>query len=322
MDVMTLIPRAAMLETVDITDRAAWLAGRGKHIGSSDVPGILGLYPDAWKTTPRTIWAQKTGKAASTRESWAMRQGTMMEPGIADWYAETSGLTLLPVPTVVEREAPHRSASLDRLIVSNPPGIGEIKWSGRGGWDEVPAYYFAQVQWQMALTGLGWTDIILGTPFDEPRAFRVDANPQIIEALIAKIDAFWANYVLADVEPPALTTDERLRSAIHKASGNTVEIAANDEAEALYTAIREAKERKEAAETDEAARKADLAEFLAREGAGCVIGLGWRAAPVTRAGSIDWKAAAFASGMTEADGEPFRREGSTFLDVRKMKGGK
>lgn len=73
--------------------REEWLMRRRKTIGGSDAAGIVGL--SRW-TSPFSVWADKTGRAAEKEDTEAMRQGRDLEDYVAaaGWRKPASGSTV------------------------------------------------------------------------------------------------------------------------------------------------------------------------------------------------------------------------------------
>ena len=109
-------------------DESSWLAARRKKLTSSDVPGLLGVYPSkaaAENKNPFALWQQKTGKAEPP-EAGAMRLrfdlGHLVEPRVAREVEQREGVTLLDLGDYTTVEEGIFSSTPDRLIV--PAGSG------------------------------------------------------------------------------------------------------------------------------------------------------------------------------------------------------
>ena len=73
-------------------DKNQWLKQRQRGIGGSDISAVLGVNP--WKTS-YDLWLEKTGRAPlETATTPAMQRGTILEPVVADLYAEETGRRL------------------------------------------------------------------------------------------------------------------------------------------------------------------------------------------------------------------------------------
>ena len=66
-----------------------WHEARKSGLGGSDIAAVLGL--SKW-ASPMDVWYQKRGLVDPLEESNAMRRGRLLEPAIAEWYAEETGL--------------------------------------------------------------------------------------------------------------------------------------------------------------------------------------------------------------------------------------
>jgi putative phage-type endonuclease len=142
-----------------------WLARRAElsrqAVTASEIAVILGISP--WDS-PFNLYWRKRGAIPDQFDSVETSLGRHLEPWIADqWAADHPEWCLLPAGLFASEERPWQLATPDRrLIETCGPDFGEptsslleIKSSGTyDGWgedgtDEIPAYYRAQVLWQM-----------------------------------------------------------------------------------------------------------------------------------------------------------------------------
>ena len=196
-----------------MSDRAAWLAERRSGVGASDVAGIVGTSP--W-SSPWSVWADKVGLIPlddSDAATPSMRLGLGLEPLIARWFHDETGLHVAGEQTLVRhRRAAHHFATVDGFVLDAPDddvgdalGVLESKYTAEA-WDELPAHYADQVQWQLHCSGLphAWV-AALQLPFGRPRFVvkEIEPDKKRIDELVAKVDAFWHDHVLTGVAPPA-----------------------------------------------------------------------------------------------------------------------
>ena len=132
----------------------AWLEWRNSHIGSSDIPIILGV---SSYCTPHKLWKRKLGFERYPPPNGAMRRGNEMEPVVRDAFNEKTGRNYQP-KVYVHPEIEWASASVDgHDLASNT--IIEIKCCSRQIHEEAKQgnliyAHHAQVQWQMFVTVL------------------------------------------------------------------------------------------------------------------------------------------------------------------------
>ena len=150
-----------------------------------------------------------------------MMRGILLEKPILAWYVHDTGRTVLDTGTLRHPEHP--------LIIATPDGVSiptgeerlggvydaerdvvvEVKcpsWRsgkqwGEPGTDEIPAYYYPQVMWEMAVTGLKSTHVVafLG---DQPLIYNVPWRQDVFEALRGVAEDFWGRYVVTGRPPP------------------------------------------------------------------------------------------------------------------------
>lgn len=101
---------------VPIKDDEQWHAERSQGIGGSDVGALLGLsnYASAY-----SVWALKSGLVDKEPAGEAARWGHLLEPTVADAYAEDTGEALVEWPNIslISKKYPFMRANVDRLIV-------------------------------------------------------------------------------------------------------------------------------------------------------------------------------------------------------------
>jgi putative phage-type endonuclease len=145
------------------------------------------------------------------------------------------------------------------ILLPDPPrlsinddaiGCFEVKVMGPGKrWDELPAYYQAQGQWQMHVTAQShvWFAVLMGRRLDIHELKRDQAD---IELMVERVDAFWANHVLTGLAPEADASDATARAlaAVYPLEQPGTTAAIDDELHDLWLYAKADKKR---AETDE-----------------------------------------------------------------------
>jgi len=181
-----------------------WHRWRGKGIGASDSPIILGLSP--WKTRIE-LWEQKVGVAPRDEGNYATIKGHLME-GIAREHYFVK--TLIDAqPKNFEHPDPklkYLRASLDgwneemKLVL-------EIKCPGKVAQAEaeagrVPPHYWYQMQHQMLVTG---AELAHYWSFDGEKGvlIEVDRDPKAIKEILNATEKFWE--LITKQKPPELT---------------------------------------------------------------------------------------------------------------------
>ena len=210
-------------------DRAEWLAMRQRGIGGSDAAAILGVSP--W-TSRYTLWTDKTMKAISNDEPTdAMRFGTLMEPIVADMFAENASMTVFKDTNLYAHpEHEFMLANLDGLVSTwcndQVDALLEVKTARRRWDDGVPAYYVSQVQHYMAVTGMEVTFVAALFNGEEFQRFEVQRDETYIDRLINMEAEFWQ--LVQRHQQPEIDGSESTFNAVRKAydatSGKATEL--------------------------------------------------------------------------------------------------
>lgn len=191
--------------------RESWLEYRKHGLGGSDAPAVLGMSQYA---SPYTVWLEKTGRVPSKdlSDNEAVYWGTKLEDVVAQEYAKRhQDTTVRRCRCVMEScDRPWQFATVDRVLktFSGKRGILEIKTCGarrsRDWEDGIPDYYIAQPTHYLAVTGYDFFDVAVLIGGQEYREYHVERDLDDVDALTAREQAFWEEYVLKDV-PPLLT---------------------------------------------------------------------------------------------------------------------
>jgi putative phage-type endonuclease len=165
-----------------------WLEFRRNHIGASDAATIMGLNP--WRSA-LALWEEKT--MGSEQEcNTNMRRGQKLEPLAREAYMMETGLIVEPIVAECEIR-PFLSASFDGVTKCLSHAV-EIKCGASSHklalMDEVPIYYYAQLQHQMYIGGF------LGMhyySFDgkDGILIEMDRDEDFIDEMLEKEIAFW-----------------------------------------------------------------------------------------------------------------------------------
>lgn len=180
-----------------------WHTWRGKGIGSSDAPIILGMSP---YMTPLQLWEHKTGLVPKAfKGNFVTERGHNLEEVARQHYALHTGLN--PKPKNVEHpKHPFLRASLDGLdedkkvlVEIKCPGAPDHALAVAG---QLPEKYVAQVQHQLNVTGL---ELAHYWSFDGQQGVLVEVprNDNFIAAMEAAEIEFWQKVLEKD--PPPLS---------------------------------------------------------------------------------------------------------------------
>jgi putative phage-type endonuclease len=200
----------------------AWKVFRGKGLGASDAPVIMGDSP--W-STPFELWSQKIGllerAPANFYQQRAMDRGTQLEPMVREKFEVQIGLKFPPI--VAEHDHfEFVRASLDgfnevvnkNLEIKCPSKVDHAK-ALKG---VVPSKYVAQLAHQIIVTGAVSTYYVSYYSEDLPLAV-VEVTPDAVynALLLDKLKAFWKN---VETKTPPLFAQSDLISVFKTLSKN------------------------------------------------------------------------------------------------------
>jgi putative phage-type endonuclease len=209
------------MTTTTTDDRTEWLAWRRDGIGASDIAGILGISPWA---SPFSIWADKTGLLDDDDldEDDRREFGKRAEAMIGPWFEHRTGLTIAAEQVcLASLDHDWMRATPDGLVIPEPPDDGylcdvlgpvEYKAVADKPWDQIPAHYQAQGQWQMAVGrwDRAWFAVLHGTRF---RVYVLERDQADIDYMIERAEQFWFDHVVANV-PPEIDGSDATAAAI------------------------------------------------------------------------------------------------------------
>jgi putative phage-type endonuclease len=186
-------------ETIETANRAEWLKARRAGIGASDIAAIMGISP--W-STPFQVWASKVSDVPDDEGSESMKWGRVLENVILDEWAKENRFVTNRGRLIRSVETPIMMATPDGFTTTpyGLPTVAEAKNRSEWSWDSVPEYYYAQVQWQLAVTSfaLGYLIVLFAGRHLETFEIKADMDYQTAQMLAA--DEFWI--FVEDNEPP------------------------------------------------------------------------------------------------------------------------
>ena len=184
--------------------REQWLEERGRGIGGSDAPVVLGLSP--WKTRLE-LWGEKSGTIpAPVLDSDAVEMGHELEPIALRRYAKKSGRPAVAWPsTLIVQHAdpafPWALCTPDGLTFDRDRGLGlvQVKTTGeynRDDWEEgVPLHVEAQVQHEMEVTGATWATVVVLIGGRSIKWFDLVPLPGFVAVMLEREADFWSHVV-------------------------------------------------------------------------------------------------------------------------------
>lgn len=177
-----------------------WHDWRGKGLGASDAPAVMGESP---YQTVFGLWGEKTGIVPRTEPNAfavaAMKRGQELEPEARDLYERLTGRVTGPLAAEHDEYSFIR-ASFDGIEAPNTSQCHfvEIKCPGQVAHEEakagkVPDYYYSQVQQQFLVSGAKTGDYFSYRPGDSTPHVILPVKPDPLyqkRLLVALID-FW-----------------------------------------------------------------------------------------------------------------------------------
>lgn len=219
------------------------LGDRTKYLGATDIAAIVGVSP--WASAIDVYRSKVEG--LETEATDAMEWGLLLEDAICEGYSRREGRQLFRRNEVVHPEHPFLRFHPDRLV-RGEPGVFDAKatWQrgggkyGEPGTDQVPPQVRVQMVLYCGATKREWADVgLLRRP---PLAvYRVPADPELYEWLIAEAVKFWNEHIVAQVPPAPDGTEAYHRYlAEQHPTAEDIEMVATPEQQLLVDELRAA----------------------------------------------------------------------------------
>lgn len=278
-----------------------WHEWRGKGLGSSDAPVLMGTSP--WKTVFK-LWLEKTGQEDSPfTGNYATERGNRLEPMVRDWYNREHG-TEMVVDQAESDENPTWRASFDgidrtvkRLIEIKCPGLEDHTAALNGN---IPEKYIPQVQWLLMVSGFDYLDYVsYNDKVSEDLQYVVvfaKRDEELISEMKKRAVEFW-HFVQTRTRPPevgmTLIEDPECERLI-------------EEYQTIVRVIREA-------EKEQGVILDKIKSYVKEGRAMCAnYSLSW----VERKGNVDYAKIPELSGV---DVEKYRRPSTTYFTMKEGK---
>ncbi len=191
-----------------MTLTAEQLEMRKSGIGASEMPAIMGEDP---YRTAIDIYLEKTSKAPPFEGNQYTYWGNVLEPAIAQRYAELNGVELVESDTLVHQKHSWMMATPDRIVMVDPRRGLECKnrgaysvfgkqW-GEPGTDEVPNEVAIQCHASMEVTGFKRWDAAVLIGGNDWSSYVLEYDKVIAESMVEVAHDFWHEHVLKDICP-------------------------------------------------------------------------------------------------------------------------
>lgn len=182
---------------------------RSQNVTASEVGALLGPHP---YTDPERIWDRLVSPLPMGEDSSeAMETGSFMEIAILRLAEQRLGLKARANAKTYVHPAVRLCATPDALVLGTPPGLIEVKLSGRPEmWRSVPPHVEWQVRAQMACTGrqTAAVCVLVGAGL---RTFLLERDLVLEDQMLAAVVRFWFSYVVPKVRPEPAVPDPELR---------------------------------------------------------------------------------------------------------------
>lgn len=174
-----------------------WHLLRAGKLTGSMFGAALGLSPYCSR---QKLWRLLTGREQPEPENDAMRRGTEYEPVAIDWYETETGNLVTPVGFIPHPVFDWCGVSPDGFVGA---GRLEVKCPVNGSHPAIPDHYAPQCVGVVHITGGEWLDYV-SWHMDGPRVYRITADETREQwaKWERELEAFWNDYVLADIQPP------------------------------------------------------------------------------------------------------------------------
>lgn len=172
---------------------------RAMNVTASEVGALLGDHP---YMTPEGIWDRLCSPfALQLEQSEQMQNGSFMEAAILRLAEKRLGIKARLNSRTYVHPKVRLCATPDALVAGTPPGLVEIKLSGRVElWRSVPEYVEWQVRAQMACTGrqTAAVCVFVGAGL---RTFLLEREADKEAQLLQAVDTFWVDHIVTGVRP-------------------------------------------------------------------------------------------------------------------------
>lgn len=184
-----------------------------KLVTASKASAVLGLSP--WES-PRSLWHRMRGELPRDEGNTSTRRGQYLESGILAWWEdqhpEVIHHTVIEQYYATRPDMPWAAATLDAVAddLHGNTIVVEVKTAARGdewgqpGTDEIPAYYAAQVLFQLGMVpeaAFANVAVLLG-PGLEFREYVIQRDQELIDDILKRCHEFHLS--LDSDEPPDL----------------------------------------------------------------------------------------------------------------------
>ena len=206
-------------EPMQCADRDDWLSERRNSIGASESAALFDVSP--W-LSPFALYVAKTEAPANHDVPEWMKWGLLLEPAIAQGYANETGRKLVDVGqwTILRRkDTPEESCTLDFLIDDPQRGPAPLQVKNASAFtadhfrDGAPLHYAIQLQQEMDVLGASWGSLGVLVGGNKLEVIDVEYDPHFADTLRNRLRHFWKEHIEMKL-PPAIDGDESTVAAL------------------------------------------------------------------------------------------------------------
>lgn len=236
---------------------------------ASKAAAVLGVSP--WQS-PYSLWAEMVGLVEPEPMNTAQSRGHYLEPSILAWWRDQHDIA--PDWPEYDEQVWHTHEHWagctvdadtildgDAVIVEAKSAVSFDDW-GAPGTDEIPAYYLAQILFQLAVTGASRCYLPVFGGRLEFREYVIEADHDEQGRVLAACRRFWDNAQDPN-NPPALDSHTATYATVRKQhpdiDDQSVEVAEDIAAEYLAASLAA-----KAAETADRLNKTRLLDAMGR----------------------------------------------------------
>ncbi len=286
------------MQIIDLVQGSAeWKAFRSNKIMASESSIILDVNP--W-TTPLQLWKQKLGLLPETQSNAAMEKGHRLEPIAREYFCVQADMDFQPC-VVLSDDHPWMGASLDglsecgRYILEIKCGGEKLYTQAENG--EIPEYYMAQMQHQLAVTGL---ELCYYFVYYEGKGISLEVfrDDVYIQRLIVEGKRFWD--CIQNLEQPQLSDKDYIQRDSREWANEAI-------------TLKYARDQIKHFETIEKQATQNLIQLAGQSNS---LGAGIKLSKCTRKGTVDYKK--IINDYNICDEESYRKPDSEYFRITEV----
>lgn len=210
------------VEIIRPANREEWLEIRKTGIGSSAIGTIAGVNPYESRFE---LYQRLRGLIPAKEENEDMKQGHELEAAVASMFERSTGLEIIQRSSIDwmfrNSDKPWELASPDRTYWLSSAKKNGKDWQSKGileckttkrkdvSEDNIPDYWFAQVQWQLGIGGMQEAHIAWLNKWGCEFGYKkIEFNKTLFEMLEDIAEDFWFNNIKGGVEPVEMNASD------------------------------------------------------------------------------------------------------------------